>query len=320
LTFPGVYTYFLVIFVNSIYNLKTMKKLLFFLVILLMSMPTYAQFTLEHTYDSTGYFQPSDTGGNICYGRQLFYLVNLEIDGDKYVQINKPLQTIRFYNLNHTLWKSISYSNVFTNLGPAGYDKTACSILYISQSLFNTDDKIEFLYTCNYWTTSISYPWRAITQIVNEDDSILFTDTAAAPIVDPTWANQYYPIYNTTNGTKMILSNVTGKAQVFSLAGTLTDGIAEANKKLMASQNSVSNPYPNPNNGSAKIDYTLPPGINEGEIVFYNLMGNEIKRFKVDKTFNTLLISTKDIATGTYYYQLQTAGEGSGGKKMVRTK
>jgi hypothetical protein len=296
-----------------------MKKLLFSLVILLMSMQTYAQITLEHTYDSTGYFQPSDTGGNFCYGRQLFYLVNLEIDGDKYVQINKPSQTIKFYNLNHTLWKSISYSNVSTNITPfPGYDKINCSILYISQSLFNTDAKIEFMYTCS-WYYPADTSNKAITQIVNEDDSILFSD-AASPVVTPTWANQYYPIYNTSSGTKMILSNVMGKAEVYSLAGTLTDGIAETNKKLMAMQSSVSNAYPNPNTGSAKIDYTLPPGVNEGEIVFYNLMGNEVKRFKVDRTFNTLLISTKDIAAGTYYYQLQTEGEYSGGKKMVVIK
>ncbi|MGD0710203.1 MAG: T9SS type A sorting domain-containing protein [Bacteroidales bacterium] len=285
-----------------------------------MSMQTHAQFTLEHIYDSTGYFQTSkDAMGNIRYGKQLFYLVNLEIDGDKYVQINESAQTIKFYNLNHTFWKTISYSNVTTNICPNSLDKTNNSILYISQSLFNTDAKIEFMYTCS-WNYSADTSWKAITQIVNEDDSILFTDTAAAPLVVPTWANQYYPIYNTTNGTKMILSNVTGKAEVYSLAGTLTDGIAEANKKLMAMQSSVSNAYPNPNNGSAKIDYSLPPSINEGEIVFYNLQGTEVKRFKVDRTFNTLLISTKDIAAGTYYYQLQTAGESSGGKKMVVIK
>ncbi len=76
----------------------------------------------------------------------------------------------------------------------------------------------------------------------------------------------------------------------------------------LTKQSGISNAYPNPNNGSTKIDYILPNGVNEGEVVFYNLMGNEVKRFKVDRTFNTLLISTKDIAAGTYYYQLQTEG------------
>ena len=52
-----------------------MKKLLFFLAILLMSIQTYAQFILEHTYDSTGYFQRQNREQD--YGLQLFYLVNL---------------------------------------------------------------------------------------------------------------------------------------------------------------------------------------------------------------------------------------------------
>jgi Secretion system C-terminal sorting domain len=99
------------------------------------------------------------------------------------------------------------------------------------------------------------------------------------------------------------------------IADCVIDGINEA-----TINNKVSYAYPNPNNGSAKIDYTLPEGVNEGEIVFYNLMGNEVKRFKVNRTFNTLLISTKDIAAGTYYYQLQTTIDNSGGKKMVVIK
>ena len=132
---------------------------------------------------------------------------------------------------------------------------------------------------------------------------------------------QQWPIFNTSHGTEMILSYHNGQAKIFSLPGTLPAGIQEENKQLIAMQaGKVSNAYPNPNNGSTKIDYTLPHGVNEGEIVFYNLMGNEVKRFKVDKTFNTLLISTKDIAAGTYYYQLQTTGESSGGKKMVVIK
>ena len=120
----------------------------------------------------------------------------------------------------------------------------------------------------------------------------------------------------------MILSYANGQAKVFSLPGTLSAYIAEANNNLLATQmqSSVSNPYPNPAVNTTKIDYTLQEGINEGEIVFYDLQGNEVKRFKVDKTFNTLLISTADIAAGTYYYQLQTAAQNSEGKKMVVIK
>jgi hypothetical protein len=120
----------------------------------------------------------------------------------------------------------------------------------------------------------------------------------------------------------MILSNNNGKADVYSLPGTLTVGIQEANNNLIAmqTQSSVSNAYPNPTNNTTQIDYSLPLGINEGEIVFYDLQGTEVKRFKVDRTFSTLLVSTKELAAGTYYYQLQTTGDSSGGKKMVVIK
>ena len=129
---------------------------------------------------------------------------------------------------------------------------------------------------------------------------------------------QQYPIYNTSVGTKMILSYENGQAKVFGLSGTLTTGIAVANEELLNAK--TSNPYPNPTSTTTHIDYTLPEGVNNGEIVFYDLQGKEIKRFAVDRTFNNLLISTSDIAAGTYYYQLQTSKENTKGKKLVVVK
>ncbi|MCE9538103.1 MAG: T9SS type A sorting domain-containing protein, partial [Bacteroidetes bacterium] len=78
--------------------------------------------------------------------------------------------------------------------------------------------------------------------------------------------------------------------------------------------------YPNPTNSSTKIDYTLPNGINKGEIVFYDTQGKEVKRFNVDNTFNSLEISTEDLRSGIYYYNLQTAQGNSGAKKLVTVK
>jgi hypothetical protein len=83
---------------------------------------------------------------------------------------------------------------------------------------------------------------------------------------------------------------------------------------------SIANPYPNPSTTTTRIDYFFPNGTNDGEIVLYDLQGREIKRFKVDKTFDHLLISTVDIPAGTYFYQLQTSNQASEGKKMVVVK
>ncbi|MBC8046684.1 MAG: T9SS type A sorting domain-containing protein [Fimbriimonadaceae bacterium] len=82
----------------------------------------------------------------------------------------------------------------------------------------------------------------------------------------------------------------------------------------------LSSPYPNPSVNTTRIEYKLPEGIYSGEIVFYDLQGKEIKRFKVDSTFDSLSISTSEIPAGTYYYQLQTSTENSEGKKMVVIK
>jgi hypothetical protein len=189
-------------------------------------------------------------------------------------------------------------------------------ILYLSENLFNIDPKIEFMYCY-----SQGYPVSTVyTRIYNEDGSLIFQADTMYPLVLVNVPQRQCPIYNTSYGTKMILSNqFTGQAKVYSLPGTLSTSIAEANNNLIA-QSSISNPYPNPAVNTTSIDYELPKGVNEGKIVFYDLQGTEVKRFKVDRTFNTLLVSISDIAAGTYYYQLQTTVQNSEGKKMVVIK
>ena len=46
--------------------------------------------------------------------------------------------------------------------------------------------------------------------------------------------------------------------------------------------------YPNPSQSTAIIEYHLPEGVNSAEIAFFSLDGKEVKRFKVNNTFNTL--------------------------------
>lgn len=260
-----------------------------------------AQITLKYTYD---------TASTLFENNQLM-IINFAVSGELYVNINRVGKYISIYDLNHSLVKKTDCSGF-----PLTGDTNFGEVLYLSQNLFSTDSKIDFIYM---YSDINGYDY---TQIYNEDGTLLFQADSMAPIVDVNVIQQQFPIYNTSQGTVMILSKQFGMlANVYSLPGTLPSGIQEANNQLIAMQaGNVSNAYPNPNNGSAKIDYSLPPGVNEGEIVFYNLMGNEVKRFKVDRTFNTLLISTKDIEAGTYFYQLQSTGENSGGKKMVVIK
>lgn len=288
-----------------------MKKIIL-IALLAIGMTAKAQITLEHTYDSAATY-------NWCSGpASQLMIIKFELSGERYVRINRCGKFLSIYDMSHTLQKNISLASIPQNYGNVG------TILYLSEKLFNTDSQFEFMYI--YEFTDTNGNGSVVTNIYNESLAMLFTDTSAARII-PNIHLQQYPIYNTSFGTKMILScpnpgTSRGKARVFSLPGTLTIGIAEANNNLiiMQTESSVSNAYPNPTNNTTQIDYTFPDGANEGEIVFYDLTGNEIKRFKVDKTFNTLLVSTSDIAAGTYYYQLQTTGQNSDGKKLIVIK
>ena len=275
-----------------------MKKILF-LILVAFTLNAKAQVVFEHAYDSASTIS---SGGTL---NQLM-LINFEVSGYQYVKINQWDKSISIYDINHSLLKTISV---------AGFPSTTyqSDILYLSETLFNTDSKKEFMYS--FHNGSSNY----YTGIYNEDGTLIFSDTGLAAIRTSVPLQQY-PIYNTPNGTKMILSYRNGQAKVFGLAGTLTTAVDRANTQLANNGAMLANARPNPTANTTTIDYTLPQDTNQGELVFYNTQGTEVKRFKVDNTFNSLLISTTDIAAGTYYYNLQISGNPSAAKKMVVVK
>ncbi|MBI5219457.1 MAG: hypothetical protein HY958_11055 [Bacteroidia bacterium] len=203
-----------------------MKKILF-IALLAIGLHVKAQITLEHTYDSASTY--------ITPYIQLM-IVKFEVSGERYVKINRVTKAIYIYDMNHSFIKLISFAGF-----PQPNNQTP-NILYLSESLFDTDSKIEFMYIYEQGN-SIS---TVYTRIYNEDGSLIFQADSMAPLVLINTPLQQYPIYNTTQGTKMILSHqFTGQAKVYSLPGTLSTAIAEANNNLLA-QSSISNPYPNP--------------------------------------------------------------------------
>ena len=279
-------------------------KNIIFIILSVIAFNAKSQITLEHAYDSASGLP----GGISPAAMDQLMIIKFEVSGERYVKINRHGKKIEIYNLNHSLLKTIDFSSF-----PSSPYPNDINIMYISENLFDMDSDIEFMYGVNVSPYYLG--------IYKSDGTCIFADSAA-PAIFSNIPLQQYPIYNTSQGTKMILSYTNGLAKVFDLPGTLTMDIQNANNNLIAMQNQnyLSNPYPNPAVNSTKIDYTLPDSVNEGDIVFYNLQGMEVKRFKVDKTFSTLLVSTADIAAGTYLYQLQTSAVSTEGKKMVVIK
>ncbi|OFX33168.1 MAG: hypothetical protein A2X08_14080 [Bacteroidetes bacterium GWA2_32_17] len=284
-----------------------MKKFIF-ISLLAYSLNAKAQVTLEHTYDSSSTF----AYGTPSASSQLM-IIKFEISGEHYVKINRWGKTIDIYQMNHLFVKTISLASLPTTPITNG---ALGDILYISEQLFDIDSKIEFMYC----TASPVY-----IGIYNEDGILLFSDTAL-PAIRLNVPLQQYPIYNTSMGTKMILSYNGNdlnnfKAKVFSLPGTLSAGIEQANGQLIQMQSGqLSNLYPNPSNGSVTLQYELPKNEKEGELILYNMQGAEVKRYKVDNTFKDILLDNTALPAGTYFYQLQTKKRAVGTKKMVVIK
>ena len=260
-----------------------------------------AQITLEHTY----------SGAASSGGQTFIDVIHLTSSGYKYMVVDNGTQKIRLYNLNHTVFRTIS-------IPAQPQPQYGFSISYVSDQLFNTNaSDIEYMISNRNTQTT-----QKIT-IYDETGNVLFNQVDSVN-------NAITRITYTPDGVKMFIfnGNTDSSAYVYNLPGQLpcndcANGIISgfaANEESNAPEINISNSYPNPATNSTRIDYTLPSGVDEGQIVFYDLNGKELKRFRVDRSFDHLLISTADISSGTYYFQLQTSDQASVGRKLVVIK
>jgi hypothetical protein len=274
-----------------------MKKSILFISVLValfsINRNANAQITLEHTYPG-------------AFGH--LYIVNLENYGQKYCWRDWATNYVRLYNLDHSVFRAmplpvVSYSPLSQRF-----------ILYISQNLFSCiNNYIEYMYI--YVDSTMGYS----TRIVNELGNVFLAADSFAPLVIGSVPQQQVPIYNTPLGTKMILSGGSNSdARVYDLCGTLSTSIQPTG--LSEDQIASLSVFPNPSSEHAMIEYSLPQGISSGEIILYDMNGTEIKRYRVDSTFNNILLDNSGLHSGTYFYQLTFGGNIIGAKRMVIIK
>jgi hypothetical protein len=240
----------------------------------------------------------------------LVSFVRLSFADNKWAVIDSNYITL--YNMNHSLYKTIPI---------VGAPVSPRDVLFISKNLFDTDSS-----TIEYMVDPVTYSGA---KIYMEDGTLIFSEPGYSannggsfnsnPMRPLNWS----PIVITSEGTKMILMSFVymspNKFKIYSLPGIyLPTGISELGS--WENRVSLSNSYPNPTRSFTKVDYILPNGVSTGEIVFYDTQGKEVKRFNVDNTFNSLQISTEDLQSGIYYYNLQTTQGNSGAKKLITVK
>lgn len=283
-----------------------MKKLLPFL-LLLVTLSLHAQISFENNYPNGGV----STFPNNNYLR----LIKLSTSGYKYAMNNQT--TLTLYNLNHTVFKTISIPPITGTLSCSSCNP---NVFYISETLFDTNPStVEYFF---FYSTQVSV---GHVRVYDELGNTLFSKDSVNYQGSVNYGNEEFISY-TPSGAKMIIFGQYSGAFVYSLPGTLpchdcTNGITTSivkNNDGVSTQN-ISN-YPNPAAGQTTIEYILPQGTTIADLVFYNVTGQEVKRFKVTNAFHDIVINTSDLDAGTYYYQLLTNEGFKAGKKMVVVK
>ncbi len=279
-----------------------MKNITLLLVLLFSFSAIDAQINLEQTFPSENIFQG------------YFSVVKFGYLGEKYVVFKGADSVIQIYSLNYVLEKTIAIPPAIIN--------SFYTVTYVSDNLFDLDTSIEYLLIAPYdGIPTANY------YVVKEDGSIIIEmDSCSTNSVDQNELSSFNGIYPTASGTKLLLRKYNTGYQVYSLPGSLpcyecSNGVYTGNFSPSGGNEnrnaSLSNAFPNPASNQTRIEYKLPDGISQGEIIFYNTRGNEIKRFKVSNAFSFIYVSTHDLPSDTYYYILQTSAGNSDGKKMV---
>lgn len=238
-----------------------MKRFTIIAILLSVFLIAHSQAVLEHIYPDQNAFP-----------------VKLTNYGWVYYTTNNPtgyslITTVKIYNENHSLLKTIQLQI------PTGY--IVESIENVSDVLFNSDSKIEVLYSV--WKTSVN-PYLFQVILINEDGTILQT----FPTLD------YADIVDLDGNFKMIGNSPSDSSTyIYALPGTMLQ-IPSIN----GSPNDIKI-FPNPANSFININYPS----NATDVLVYSMTGSLILSNKLDNK-GLIRINTSSLISGTYIYKV----------------
>lgn len=262
-----------------------MKKNILMLAWIISTVMAHSQIIKEHDY----------TGSTT--------LVKLAESGDKYYTMDWSNNQCQIYNIDHSLWKTISLPV------PAGmylYD-----VRHVSEKLFNLDSKLELAYTY-YAYDSVLFYYTYETRVINEDGLELLAVPGAS----------YSEVKSVTgSGTRMLawvydysVLPYTVHTMIYSLPGQqASDGPGHEGGDFKAA-----NVYPNPARTYFTIPYRLPENVVTGELTLSDGYGKVIRSYAIGRAFSELQVSTSGWPRGMYYYRIRAGGMVSpAGKIMI---
>ncbi len=276
-------------------------------VALLTSNPSYAQMSLAQTY-----------GTGTVYQSQI---VNLSRSGKKIAIMRTQIMpnaadTIFYYNLDYSFWKSIPCPAIAGYTGVFGFGPTAAATSYVcysSEGLFNTDTFLEAVVTYSPPTGGVAKIY-----VINENGSL--TDSISANALTD------FKVHSIAAGVFVATVRSTTGLRIYNLPGTIPCDICDGGGTLGLAKTEVKPynittlPTPNPSRDQVKITFSLPDGISQGELKLYDTQGKKIKSFQVDNRFGFIMLDNSELASGMYYYNIEVNGMVSSTQKIVVIK
>jgi hypothetical protein len=244
-----------------------------------------------------------------------FYLAKFTI-GYKYVNVDLTGHNIKLYNLNQTVYKSISV--------PIIPGATVWDAVFVTDKLFDLDTSIEYILYGNSGTGASSKLY-----IYDESGSLLFFRDSAdiyqnATIPSP--ARNADLIYFDGISTKMQLRiwSTPMRYEVYRLPGNLpctecTQGLITGMTTESEGEEKAAQFYPNPASANLKLKYKLPPGAKKAFIKVYDMQGKEVQNMEITNAFDNILLPA-NYNNGLYLYSLIVDGVVIKNEKIVLTK
>ncbi|MFM1914098.1 MAG: hypothetical protein RIR51_1951 [Bacteroidota bacterium] len=94
------------------------------------------------------------------------------------------------------------------------------------------------------------------------------------------------------------------------------DNSSEPGSLYMDTNLEVSNFFPNPAIDYVKLDFKIKT-TKEVNVVLFNVLGNPVKKYTLDRFSQSATYFIGDINSGTYFYQLSVEGSPLATKKLV---
>lgn len=123
------------------------------------------------------------------------------------------------------------------------------------------------------------------------------------------------------NSNSTVVKNRTNKETSASIASETRPSLEDAAKSedllFVSDKLRVLNAYPNPANDYTEIDYQMSAGTGNAKISLYNVIGNNVGEYDLDRNDRQLRIQTREMPTGVYFYRLQLGGRTVATKKLL---